>query len=389
MKKFPINVLKPGIIFSEPVYIDETNLLVPAGVLIRQKDLDKLKAWGITTVQSNGSPQIDEAESSDKFADNKKLDMGAAIPFFSDFPENKSAYNNYMILIERMNNVFLKMTKGDIIDYQVTNVIATQLLQVFRSEPGRFIGFILGGDVKGFEMAKSSVNTAILSTLCATELKLPNHRILNIIIGALLHDIGMLRLPKEITEKNGGLSDQERRLIHSHPILSQRMVIKEFSYHDDVGNIVLNHHERWDGEGYPFRLSGEKIDLGARIVTIADAFEAMISQKSYRNSIVGNQAIKNLLSDNSRRFDSDILKVFVMTMGMYPIGSIILLNNGAVARISDVRALAPLRPKIQVLIDENKKTIKIEDVISLDLLEEKNLYIKKALDGAELLQLYK
>ena len=382
MKKYSVNILKPDMTFSDAVYIDETNMLVPADVQIRQNDIEKLKAWGIDSVQSNGSPNIDieNNETGNTLTDN-------LIPSFSEFPENKKAYNNYMLFIEKMNNVFLKITRGESIDYQVTNVIGTQLLQVLKSEPGKFIGFILGGDVKGFEMAKSSVNTAILSALCATELRLPNHRILNITIGALLHDIGMLRLPKEITEKRGGLSDHERKIIHTHPLLSQRMALKEFSYHDDVGNIVLHHHERWNGEGYLYRLAGEKIDFGARIVSIADAFEAMISPKSYRNPIVGYQAIKNLLSDNSRRFDPDILKVFVMTMGVYPIGSIIMLNSGAIARVAYIRAAAPMRPKIQVLTDENTKLLKKEDTISIDLLEAKNLYIKKPLDAQELSQI--
>jgi hypothetical protein len=124
--------------------------------------------------------------------------------------------------------------------------------------------------------------------------------------------------------------------------------------------------------------------MGARIVSVADAFDAMVSEKPYRNSMMGYQAMKNLLSDNSRRVDPDVLKAFIQTLGIYPIGSIILLNNGAVARVTEVQGDAPLRPKIRILIDEFGKLYQPSDGETIDLLAEKSLFIARALDPKEL-----
>jgi hypothetical protein len=110
----------------------------------------------------------------------------------------------------------------------------------------------------------------------------------------------------------------------------------------------------------------------------------MVSRKPYRNSMVGYQAMKNLLSDNSRRFDPDVLKAFIQTMGIYPIGSIILHNNGALARVIEVQSDAPLRPRIRVLADEFGKVYKQDEGDVIDLLMEKSLFIAKALDPREL-----
>jgi hypothetical protein len=110
----------------------------------------------------------------------------------------------------------------------------------------------------------------------------------------------------------------------------------------------------------------------------------MVSKKSYRNSMIGYQAMKNLLSDNSRRFDPDVLKAFIQTMGIYPIGSIILLNNGAMARVTDVQGTAPLRPRIQIVIDENGKTYKQEEGEFIDLLKDKRIFISRAVDPSEI-----
>jgi hypothetical protein len=116
-------------------------------------------------------------------------------------------------------------------------------------------------------------------------------------------------------------------------------------------------------------------------VSAADAFEAMVSKKSYRDSIVGYHAIKNLLSDNSRRFDPAVIMAFTKIMGIYPIGSIVRLNDGSVARVTKVHGDAPIRPVIQMLIDASGQVLRNGDII--DLLMEKSMFIKNAIDPAE------
>ena len=380
MDRVGVNLLKAGMVFSEPVYIDDTNLFVLAGVPLRQKDLDKLKSWDIETVQTDGFPYPNKEEYVQEVA--QKVNSALSLV---EVQQNRSIYRNYTSLIEQMNMVFLRINAGDNASADIAiNTISSQLFQVLENQRDRFVGFILGGEVKGNEMAKSSVNTAILSALIAQELKFPRYKIFNVIIGALLHDIGMLRLPKYIIDKQGGLSEKEQQQMHSHPLYGHKIATKELSYADEVGDIVLQHHERWDGNGYPEKLAGNSINIGARIVSITDAFEAMISEKPYRNSMVGYQAMINLLADSSHRFDPIILKALVLIMGIYPIGSFVSLNNGIIARVMEVRADAPLRPKIRVIIDEFKKIHKNEKGALIDLLIDKDLYITEAIDGKEL-----
>jgi HD-GYP domain-containing protein (c-di-GMP phosphodiesterase class II) len=288
-----------------------------------------------------------------------------------------------MELIERVDKAFTEIAAGEDMIVRSIDSITDRLLKEVRNQWNSMVGYILGGEVSGYELAKSSVNTAILSALIAAEFKLPNHRIMNIVIGALLHDVGMLRLPKELVSKKGGLSAVELQRMQTHPLFAYRIVTKELQYPEEVGILVLQHHERWDGEGYPRKTAGPAIDIGARIVSVADAFEAMVSQKPYRNSMMGYQAMKNLMSDNSRRFDPDVLKAFIQTMGIYPIGSIILLNNGATARVIEVHGNAPLRPRIQILIDEHGRTLKPDEGESIDLLKDKGLFISRAVDPKE------
>jgi HD-GYP domain-containing protein (c-di-GMP phosphodiesterase class II) len=412
MKKISVKTLQPGQMYSQPVYIEGNNLLVPAGVAIRKKDIDHLNSWGIDMVETDGDPIT--APPKGKAPANKApdgtLDAEAAllaqgiIPeeapdapvkpeekpkaapsvlSLAEVQENTGAYRSYIDLIERLDAVFEGIASGVSVEARSIDTITSRLLQAVREQRTSFIGYILGGEVSGHELAKSSINTAILSALIAMEMKQPNHKVMQVVTGALLHDVGMLRLPKDIVEKKGALSPAELQRIQAHPLYTYKIVNKELLYPEDVGVVVLQHHERWDGEGYPRRTTGTAIDMGARIVSVADAFEAMVSKKAYRNSMMGYQAMKNLLSDNSRRFDPDVLKAFIQTMGIYPIGSIILLNNGALARVVEVQGAAPLRPKIRILIDEFGKVFKQDEGDVIDLLTEKSLFIARAVDPKE------
>jgi HD-GYP domain-containing protein (c-di-GMP phosphodiesterase class II) len=190
----------------------------------------------------------------------------------------------------------------------------------------------------------------------------------------------MLRLPKRILDKKGGLSDAELELVQGHTLHTSKIVTKELFCPQEVNLIALHHHERWDGKGYPENILGPDIDIGARIISVADAFEAMVSKKSYRNSMVGYQAMKNLLADNSRRFDPGVIKAFTKVMGIYPIGSIVMLNSGLLARVIKVNTDTPLRPVIQMLMDSFGEVLKPNQGEVFDLLNEKTIYIKNAID---------
>jgi HD-GYP domain-containing protein (c-di-GMP phosphodiesterase class II) len=390
--------LKPGEVFSSPVFTFGKNLLVPAHIPLRQKDIDLLIALEIDVVRVGEEPaEIEEPETivfpletNITEIEEKVIEAEEVEPVpvklnlsINDVRKNTGSYRAYKNLIIKLNSVFIGIKSGLDIEMRMVDNIAIQLLQDLRDYNNSFIDFILGGEVSGNELAKSSVNTAILSALTAHGLNLADHKTHNVVAGALLHDIGMLRLSRGITEKKGGLSEAELEQIKSHPLHTSKIVTKELFGPNEVNLIALQHHERWDGKGYPDNLAGAAIDIGARIVSVADAFEAMVSKKSYRDSIIGYQAVKNLLADNASRFDPEVISVFAKIMGIYPIGSIVRLNNNSVARVTSINTGTPLRPVIQMLIDKDGKVIDQKNTVIVDLLEDKTVFIKSAIDPAE------
>ena len=388
-KKYSLDRILPGSRFTADAFSDGNNLFVPAGVKVRAKDIEGLKRWGITAVFSEGQlespaerPDGQEA-TADGGTDRDEGRASASKGLAASFSDH-ALYAAYTDMIDRLKALMDKIAATERVEPKNIDSLSQDLVQLVREKEAAVVSAILSSDFAGYDMARAGVNCAILSVVVGQTMKLPPHRLVHLASGALLHDVGMLRVPQEIIKKKGALSPEEAQKMRAHPLLTYRIVIKELQYPDDVGLVGLQHHERWDGDGYPRRTSGQSIDLLARIVSVADAFEAMVSQKPYRNSMIGYAAMKNLLSDNSRRFDPDVLKAFVRSMGIYPIGSIVVLNNAAIARVVDTHADAPLRPRLKIIVDEFGKHFKDDSGDTIDLLAEKSLFIARAVDPREL-----
>ncbi|MCS7279167.1 MAG: HD-GYP domain-containing protein, partial [Thermodesulfobacteriaceae bacterium] len=128
-----------------------------------------------------------------------------------------------------------------------------------------------------------------------------------------LHDVGKLTLPKKILIKPGPLDKQEWELIKSHPKIGFDLLspVKLFQGQGRVLEMILYHHERWDGKGYPFGLKGKEIPLGARIISIADAFSAMVCERPYRKPLSFDEALEEIKKGAGTQFDPMLVNIFV------------------------------------------------------------------------------
>jgi HD-GYP domain-containing protein (c-di-GMP phosphodiesterase class II) len=149
--------------------------------------------------------------------------------------------------------------------------------------------------------------------MIARELGLPAERIERIRLAGLLHDIGKLGVPDEILRKPGRLSEAEFTEIRKHPELGARILAG--ANLDDISGWVLAHHERPDGAGYPFGLSAEQIPLEARILAVADAFEAMTADRVYRAGMPHDAAVEELRRCCASQFDETVVRAFLRRLG--------------------------------------------------------------------------
>jgi len=169
--------------------------------------------------------------------------------------------------------------------------------------------------------AAHSVRVGSICQAIATEMNLDKNSVNQMKIAGLIHDIVKMGIDEKIHNKPGKITDAEKTEIEKHPengwgLLSST---NEFS---ELAQFVLNHHEKWDGSGYPNGLKGETIPLEARIIAVADAYDAMTSDRSYRNGLSQEEAIKELKRCSSTQFDPKLIEVFVnqVLLGNYSFG---------------------------------------------------------------------
>ena len=399
LRRIKVEDLKEGMIFSEPLFFDDgKNRVLGKMHPVSQRELSVLKQWKVPFVMTAGksvkkneeaAEPVEEAEalpdkgevSTGKAAKKDQKETAEnAILQLPDILNHSELYTEYLAIILTMDIFLTEVKKRNPVAPRPIDGIALRLRNLLAADRASVISFILSAQIPDREMAKALIDTAILAETIANFMKLPEDYIDDIVLGTLLHDCGMLRIPDTILKKQGQLSDTEMQTVAAHTVYGYKAVLSEFMYTERIAMLVLQHHERWDGKGYPNGLDKDSIEIGARIIAVVDAFVAMTSQKAYRSALLGYDAMKTLLADKGRRFDYEVIKAMIQSIGVYPIGSIVLMNDTSIARVIGIIPDAPLRPLIRVLIDETGHQYPNNKGKSIDLREYKNTFIIKAVD---------
>jgi HD-GYP domain-containing protein (c-di-GMP phosphodiesterase class II) len=387
MNSIYVKSLRAGNRFSKPVYVDETNIFVQENIPLKQKDIDRLLRWGIKTVQTEGDflsdKDIAKSAAAEKTASSSD---GLSFVNYMDSPLQQEILKVYTHLLEQLRGIQDDIKSHKPVENSTVNKILDGLLELIAKHRDDLIQLVFFGLPGESDTAQNSLNTAILAHIVGSGMNMFPHKLNQLVIGALLHDVGMVRVPAEILKKTGKLEESELATMRAHTVNSYKIITKELGYPEDIGLTALQHHERWDGEGYPKNLSGKQINLYARIVAVLDAFVAMISDRPYRDSMIGYTAMRSILSDNGRRFDPEILRIFIRCMGIYPLGSIVLLSTSCIGRVIENNPDAPLRPKVKLMIDKNGDMLDNDKSEVIDLNSEKKIFIAKAVDPKGLLK---
>lgn len=175
---------------------------------------------------------------------------------------------------------------------------------------------------------KHCLRVAMLSTSIANELHLSQPDIKEVIVSALLHDIGKSNIDHEIIVKPGKLTDSEFETIKQHPYIGYHILKQTGGYSANVMSGVLFHQEKYDGTGYPTGISGKKIPLIARIIAVADVFDALTSNRPYRRPWSVAETEEYMLGGCGVHFDYDVTAAFLRSFNPYPVGTMVSLSDG-------------------------------------------------------------
>lgn len=190
---------------------------------------------------------------------------------------------------------------------------------------------------------KHSVDVATMSMIIAKKQGLPREEIYNIGIAGLLHDMGKSKIPTEVLNKPAKLSDEEFAIMKQHTVLGYEILKEKKDFSPGIALAVLQHHEKMDGRGYPMGVSSEKICPYAKILSIADIYDALVTARPYKEAMSQRTAVEIIMSLTTE-LDITAMQSFLESVILYPVDSTVKLSNGEEARVVKNNSGSVLRP---------------------------------------------
>lgn len=217
--------------------------------------------------------------------------------------------------------------------------------------------------------AEHCMNVCVLTATFARHLGLLESEIETVALCGLLHDVGKAKVPLEVLNKPGRLDDEELKIMNMHTVYGRDMLMSAGHKVPICIDVAYSHHERIDGSGYPRQLDHSRMPLFAKIVAITDTYDAITSNRCYENGRSSMQALKIISQCSGTQFDAELATEFIKCIGVFPPGTIVEMKTGEVGIVIATDEESRLRPKVILLLDENKKKRNNEKVVDLRKLD--------------------
>jgi HD-GYP domain-containing protein (c-di-GMP phosphodiesterase class II) len=193
-----------------------------------------------------------------------------------------------------------------------------------------------------------SVNVAVLAIVTGISMELDRVTLSRLGLSGILHDIGKVFVDKRIINKPGVLTDGEFEVMKRHSLLGYNYAKEKFRLPSSSYNGILDHHEKFDGMGYPKGKSGSSISLFGRIITVSDIYDALTSERPYRKALSPSEAMEYIMGNSASMFDPQIAGTFIRKVAPYPVGTTVKLSNGCTAIVLENFEAFCLRPRVRV-----------------------------------------
>ena len=227
-----------------------------------------------------------------------------------------------------------------------------------------------------------NVHLTFLSLLVGRGMGYDIKMLIKLGLAALLENVGMYKIPESVLEKRGGLDENEISLVREHPKRSYEILSQMGERYQWLAEVAAQVHERSDGSGYPYGLKGEEIYELSSIISIVDVYLAMISNRPYREKYGQTDAIKYILQEGKGQFPTNIRKLFLNEISLFPVNTYVRLNNKSIGRVLSTDKHQPLRPTIELLYNSEGKRKEKREIIQLS--ENPLLYIMESLHDKDL-----
>lgn len=225
-----------------------------------------------------------------------------------------------------------------------------------------------------------SMNVAVLGGLICRELGLHENLIQDYVLGAMLHDVGKIDIPKDLLDKKGTLTPEEFEVMKQHTIKGFKRLQTKSSISPRAFTISLQHHEAYDGSGYPRGRKKEEIHIFSRVATVVDIFDALTSDRPYKSMWTFDQVIDYLKNKIKKKLDTQILEVFLSKVPLYPLGTKLKLSTGEIVVVFRNNKYDLFHPQVRIIADHKGMPLPPEAYYELNLNEYPMIKIKEIVD---------
>lgn len=358
IKRIPVSALKVGMYIT-----DLNNDWIPhntqrrRGVIKREETIEKIHKMGVQFVyidvkkgmDSQDSEIVSEVDSRNEAAlqkaGEKKPGIAPRVPLTEEMITALDLHSEAQGLV----NSFMSSAKmGAPVDVAPIHKLADGL-QNSVSRNANALGCLGRIREKDNYLLEHSVNLSVLMTVFAQCRKLSADVIHQIVVGALLHDLGKILTPDEVLHKPGRLSPAEFNVMKLHARHSRDILAAT----EGIGELTVitaaQHHERMDGTGYPEGLKGDEISVYGRMVAIADVYDAITADRVYHKGMTPTQGLKKLLEWSGHHLDESLVRQFIHCIGLYPVGSLVLLDSGRLGVVVEINEEDQRLPVVRVM----------------------------------------
>ncbi|WP_147533086.1 HD-GYP domain-containing protein [Bacillus marasmi] len=330
----------PGMVVGKPIYTERGNVLLASGVTLTDGMINRLKRRNVSVLYIR-----------DGLTDDIEIDDGVPIELRAE--ANIRIKETFDELIKGNRRDGKKIRHFNI--EKVQSVLDSLVKEVQKSKNvSKLLTDVYIHDDYTYAHC---TNVTIYSLAMAVELKMTRGEMNIVGMGAMMHDIGKILIPKDILNKKGKLSPEEFEVIKQHSEFGWEILRNEPSVNNLSANCAYQHHEKLDGSGYPRGIKGEEISRYARHLAVADVFDALTSNRSYRSAMLPHEAMEILYTGTHSQFDPYYLKAFQKAVATYPVGVTVTLSSGETAVVTEYKFNYPDRPTVRVIKDSHGNNV--------------------------------
>ncbi|NLZ27839.1 MAG: HD-GYP domain-containing protein [Firmicutes bacterium] len=363
MRKIDIGQVRPGMVVARPIFGSEGQCLLNKGVIIKSYYIRHLIDLDVSYIYIHDD-RLEGVVVKDVISEETRLEACHIVKQMikvNDEVQGRRVTSRICKLENRLIKIVTRII--DELFYNKDTVV--NLVDIRSADDYTFA---------------HSVNVCVLSTLMGIKLDFSRHKICKLALGSMLHDLGKTKTPGEILKKPGFLTEEEYEVVKRHPDQGLELFKENSVFSDMAGKIISQHHERYNGRGYPLGLKGDEIDPLAQIVAIADVYDALTSDRPYRKAYQPHEAIE-MFSVSGSNHNVEYLRIFLSFIAGYPVGTTVNLSNDESGLVIANTPGYPLRPVVRVLYEGGDLMLPHSAPYELDMTEKLDIVVTGIVDG--------